>query len=245
MRLLTFNIAYGTGGPRTFGKNLLSYHHYLRVPHRNIDKICRFIRSEKPDVVALVEVDTGSFRTKYEDQTKLVADQLGDVFCRSEIKYHEHSIGRRIPILRKQANAILCREDMHNVKYHYLPVGFKRLVIELILPQCRIFLVHLALHGGTRKRQLQELRKIVPKDENCIITGDFNTLKGTEELAELCRDLNLCNANTNSRPTFPVWNPEKELDFILCSKSIRIKDFQVVNVRCSDHLPLILDFELD
>lgn len=242
MRLLTFNIAYGTGGARTLRSNLLSCHHYLRAPERNIGKICRFIRSEHPDITALVEVDTGSFRTRFTDQTRLIAHELGDAFCCSAIKYHEHSIGRRLPILRKQANAILFRDSLCGGKFHYFPAGFKRLVIELTLPGCRVFLVHLALHAATRRRQLLELRKLIPLKENVIVTGDFNTLSGPDELTEFCVSLHLRSANVHGEPTFPVWKPEKELDFILCSPGIRIDGFHIPQVRCSDHLPLMLDF---
>lgn len=243
MRLLTFNIAYGTGGPRTMGKSLLSAHHYLRAPRRNIEKICRYIRGENPDIVALVEVDTGSFRTGFTDQSKLIAENLDDAFICSEIKYHEHSIGRKIPILRKQANAILCRENMPEIRYHYLPAGFKRLVIELELPSFRLFLVHLALHGGTRRRQFLALQQIVSGSEKpCIITGDFNTLDGCYELDRFCEVLDLMNVNSGNLPTWPVWKPEKQLDFVLCSRGVKIENFRVPQVRCSDHLPLIVDF---
>lgn len=245
MRLLTFNIAYGTGSARNMRNNLLSAHHYLRAPKRNIEKICRFIRAHQPDIVALVEVDTGSFRTGYTDQTRLIADNLDDAFFCSEIKYHEHSIGRKIPILRKQANAVLCRHNMPIIRYHYLPVGFKRLVIELDLPDFKLYLVHLALHAGTRKKQYAALSEIAAKaDKPCIITGDFNTFNGCIELDDLCSKLDLINVNESALPTWPAWKPEKQLDFVLCSKQLQVDNFRVPIVRCSDHLPLILDFHI-
>ena len=184
MRLLTFNIAYGTGSARNMKNNLLSAHHYLRAPKRNIEKICRFIRAHQPDIVALVEVDTGSFRTGFTDQARLIADNLDDAFYCSEIKYHADSIGRKLPILRKQANAILCRNSMPIIKYHYLPVGFKRLVIELDLPDFKLYLVHLALQAKTRQKQYDALAEMAKNAEKpCIITGDFNTFNGSAEQA--------------------------------------------------------------
>lgn len=245
MRLLTFNIAYGTGGARDMRNNLLSAHHYLKTPKRNIEKICRFIRAHQPDIVALVEVDTGSFRTDYQDQTRLIAENLDDAFYCSEIKYHEHSIGRKLPILRKQANAVLCRNNMPIITYHYLPAGFKRLVIELDLPDFKLYLVHLALHWATRKKQFEALQAIVKQaDKPCIITGDFNTFKGSGEIQEMCRNLKLNNANEAALPTWPAWKPEKQLDFMLCSEQIQVNNFRIPIVRCSDHLPLILDFQV-
>ena len=37
---------------------------------------------------------------------------------------------------------------------------------------------------------------------------------------------------------------KKELDFILCSENIKIKDYKVLRNTLSDHLPILLDFEI-
>ena len=103
MKLLIYNIAYGTG---TSGglKDFFSAHRYLRTPEKVIDSIADFINRSGADVAGLVEIDTGSFRTGYLDQVSLVAERLPGYTC-SAIKYEDHSIGRLLPILRKQANA--------------------------------------------------------------------------------------------------------------------------------------------
>ena len=244
MRLFTYNIAYGTGCPGNMGKNILTAHRYLRTPRRSIDRICRSIRSYSPDIVALVEVDTGSFRTGYLNQAELIAEKLGS-FQSSGIKYAEDSIGRKIPILRRQANAILNRMTDAGATFHYFPAGFKRLVIELSLSTCSVFLVHLALETRTRHIQLRHLQKIVPKNRPVIVTGDFNTLLGARELLPLCRALSLKNANVSNLPTFPSWNPEKQLDFILYSPGIKPISLRVPKISFSDHLPLVFDFETE
>ena len=46
-------------------------------------------------------------------------------------------------------------------------------------------------------------------------------------------------------PTFPSRSPRWQLDFILHSPGIRVRHFEVLrNVRLSDHLPLVCDFEV-
>lgn len=244
MRLITFNIAYGTGGPRSMKESLLHAGRYLRTPPRNIEKIRRFLTSHRPDIAALVEIDTGSFRTKYLDQAQLVASALG-ARAQAGVKYGKRSIGRSIPILRRQGNAVFTNQKDSIIKYHYLAAGFKRLVIELDLEGVSVFLVHLALHGATRSRQLKLLRTLLPLDKPFIVTGDFNTLTGAHELEELRRDYALSSANETGQPTFPAWKPEKELDFVLYSHGIVPTNFRIPQVRCSDHLPLIFDFELE
>lgn len=225
------------------GKNILTAHRYLRTPRRSIDRICRSINSYSPDVVALVEVDMGSFRTGYLNQAELIADRL-ESYQSSGIKYAENSLGRKIPILRQQANTILNRVDNSNARFHYFPVGFKRLVIELDLGSCSIFLVHLALQKRTRSTQLKHLMEFIPENKPVILTGDFNTLKGCDELTPLCDRFGLQNANTLNQPTYPSWAPEKQLDFILYSQEIEPVSLKIPKINFSDHLPLIFDFEI-
>ena len=77
-----------------------------------------------------------------------------------------------------------------------------------------------------------------------FMNDNINTLDGDDELAAFMEKLSLRNANLYNTPTFPSWNAEKQLDFILYSPEIRPLDFRVADVRFSDHLPVVFDFEL-
>ena len=243
MRLLVYNIAYGTGSAGGV-KGILSAHRYLRTPGTVIDSIAGFINQSNADVVGLVEIDTGSFRTGYVDQTALIAEQLSG-YSNCAVKYGTTSIGRKIPILRRQANAFFSKKPPQQVRHYYMPFGFKRLVMELHIGGIRFFLLHLALQRDTRRQQLDYIKKIVAiNPEPMIIAGDFNTFAGDLELDTFIRDLDLFDPNEKGLPTFPSQAPKKKLDFILCSRSINVHSFEIPKVRFSDHLPLILDFEL-
>lgn len=243
MKLLVYNIAYGTGSAGGIA-GIFSAHRYLRTPGNVIDSIASFINGSGADVVGLVEIDTGSFRTGYLDQTSLVAERLSG-YSSCAVKYGVRSIGRTLPILRKQANAFFSKTRPHQIRNYYMPFGFKRLILEINLNGIRFFLVHLALNRETRRRQLDYIKKIVSiNPEPMIIGGDFNTFSGDSELDTFIRDLDLYDPNVQGMPTFPSQAPKKKLDFILCSRSVKAVSFQVPDVRFSDHLPLILDFEL-
>ena len=90
---------------------------------------------------------------------------------------------RFIPILRKQANAIISKYKISNIKCHTLNKGAKRIVIEATIycPKAvTLLLVHLALGRKTREKQLKELIKIVNSiKNNVILMGDFNTFNGS------------------------------------------------------------------
>ena len=54
----------------------------------------------------------------------------------------------------------------------------------------------------------------------------------------------LRSANVASMPTYPSRAPRKELDFVLHQDGITVTDFQIPDVKMSDHLPLVCDFEV-
>lgn len=244
MRLLVYNIAYGTGCPGGMAKRLWTVHRYLRTSHSHLDRIIEFIDGSAADVVALVEIDTGSFRTGYVDQVEKVARHLSK-YRSCDVKYAKDSIGRFIPILQSQANAVLTRRKTPKRHFHFFPFGFKRLIIELNIDGIRFFLVHLALQEGVRRKQLDFLAKLAEGDGPLIVAGDFNAFSGPKELAGFQKRLGLRNPNVEGLCTYPSWSPSKQLDMILCSKEIKILNFEVPEVRFSDHLPVLLDFHVE
>ncbi len=242
-RLVVYNIAYGTGAPVNGLGRILTSHRYIRTSPRHINRLLDFLESINPDILGLLEIDTGSGRTQRVNQVELIANRLRHHY-RCSVKYGQDSVGRRFPILRHQANAILTREESSNVAFHYFPIGFKRLIIEAEVGATRFFLVHLALSRRIRSRQLAALSEIASGEGPVVIAGDFNTLSGPGELDSLRSVLNLESANAKSLPTYPSWRPKRELDFILHSKDISVQKLAVPQIPFSDHLPLIMDFEI-
>ena len=129
---------------------------------------------------------------------------------------------------------------------HFLRKGVKRLVMELELEDVVIFIVHLALGRRTRAAQLADLARLAGNARKpYLIAGDFNAFAGKVELRDFMANLKLASANLSDLPTFPSRAPRWQLDFILHSPAIRVTHFEVArDVRLSDHLPLICDFEI-
>ena len=246
MRLLIYNIAYGTGSPPGRPGQLLTLGRYLHTGMGHLQKIRECLAEYRPDVAGLVEVDQGSFRTGFHNQAFHLTEGLGFREY-SAIKYAPGSGALLFPILRKQSNTFLVRNSGEEVCLQsYLPVGMKRLILELRYEKIRFILLHLALDRSTRRMQLACLRRKLRSEKIPTISGgDLNTFYGEEELHTFCKALDLRSTNDRQIPTYPSWAPRYQLDHILCSKEIRILDFQVLPIRASDHLPLLLDFELD
>ena len=244
LRLLVYNIRYATGTGPAFHLPVPGAG-YLRSNRRVLAGITDFLRSEHPDIVGLIEVDTGSIRTGMVNQAEYIAQQL-DHYSTYECKYGAGSINQFVPIVRKQANAFLSAPHVAGARFHYFETGIKRLIIELELEHVCIFLVHLSLKFRQRQYQLRSLHDLIMRSPKpVIVAGDFNTFWGTHEIYLFMRATGLTSANAAGLPSFPARVPRIELDFILVSSGIQIREFRVPDVRYSDHRPLVCDFQVD
>ena len=243
MRLLLYNIRYGVGNGSSSTVPLPGAR-YLFAEASELKRIISFISSQDPDIVGLIEVDTGSLRSNRVNQAEVIAAALGHYSCYGN-KYSEDSVNQKLPIVRKQANAFLASPRVHGERFHYFDTGIKRLIIELELEDIAIFLVHLSLKYRHRQFQLRHLYELVKGSKKpVIVAGDFNTFWGEDEIFLFMKAAGLFNANTDSLPSYPTRAPRMELDFILCSDGIDVTGFSIPKVPHSDHLPLVCDFEV-
>jgi len=244
VRLLVYNIRYATGTGPAFHLPLPGAG-YLRSSRRVLEQITNFIRAEDPDLVGLIEVDTGSVRTGMLNQATYIADAIGH-YTAHQCKYGTGSINQLVPIVRKQANALLAAPRVTGERFHYFDTGIKRLIIELELDDVCVFLVHLSLKFRHRQYQLRTLHDLVVRSPKpVIIAGDFNTFWGTHEIYLFMRASGLRSANAEGLHSFPSRRPRIELDFILVSAGIEVRGFRIPEVRFSDHRPLVCDFEVN
>ncbi|MFK8015846.1 MAG: endonuclease/exonuclease/phosphatase family protein [Gammaproteobacteria bacterium] len=242
MRLVVWNIRYAAGYGPAFHLPVPGAG-YLRSNRRNLTRITEFIQSTDPDIVGLIEVDTGSIRSRV-NQASVIGEALGH-YSTYQCKYGEGSFNKRVPVLRNQGNAFLAAPRVHGERFHYFDTGIKRLIIELELDNVAVFLVHLSLKYRHRQYQLRHLYDLVAEARKpVIVAGDFNTFWGDHEMYLFMEAAGLASANLAGLPSYPSRSPRKELDFILHSSSIRIDHFEIPDVTLSDHLPLVCDFEV-
>lgn len=244
MRLLLYNIRYAVGGGASLHMPIPGAG-YVLGNQSVLPDITRFIKSVDPDIVGLIEVDTGSIRSRNVNQAEKLAADLA-MNTSYETKYGTRSLNKMLPIVRKQGNAFMAAARVHGETFHYFDTGIKRLIIELEMQDFAIFLVHLSLKYRHRHLQLRHLHDLIrATDKPVIVAGDFNTFWGENEIYLFMKAAGLQSANTTSIATYPSRSPRKELDFILYQEGIRVTGFEVPNVRHSDHLPLVCDFEID
>ena len=243
MRLLLYNIRYGVGAGASMHMPLPGAG-YILGNKDVLPDIVDFIKSVDPDIVGLIEVDTGSIRSRRVNQAETIATELG-MNSSYETKYGARSLNQLVPIIRKQGNAFLAAPRVHGETVHYFDTGIKRLIIELEMETFAVFLVHLSLKYRHRHLQLRKLYDLIEETTKPVmVAGDFNTCWGENEIYLFMRAAGLRSANTTSQPSYPSRAPRKELDFVLYQEGIQVTNFEIPQVRHSDHLPLVCDFEV-
>ncbi|MEI8139811.1 MAG: endonuclease/exonuclease/phosphatase family protein [bacterium] len=243
MKFLLYNVRYGTGIGARFHLPFPGSG-YLKRTGPMLDQITAFIHAQQPDIVGLVEVDGGSFRSNRQNQAEFIASALGH-YHTYRSKYGDSSWVRFLPVANRQMNAFLTRDVIKEQRFLYFDHGVKRLVIQLELEEVTLFLVHLSIKFRHRQHQLCELYSLV-KDmkKPYLIAGDFNVFWGDPEIELFLAATGLKSANAHKIATYPSWSPKMELDFILHSPGIIIRDFQMPPITFSDHLPLICHFDI-
>lgn len=252
VRLILYNVEYEEGLPGHWYDYLKLWRILFPPPKLNHELI-KYLKKLKPDILALIEVDKGSFRSRYKDIPQLIEHKLGFNSLIDWVKYPFVSYLRFfhfLPILSKQSNALMSKYQLYDIKNHLFNEGAKRVVIEASVncpKKITILVAHLALGGDTRAKQLDELIKIIKKIKNeVILMGDFNTFHGTQELEKLFKKTHLIDSAkldySKIKFTEPAYHPCKRLDYVLVSKGIKVKDYEILKADFSDHLPVLLDF---
>lgn len=257
MRILLCNIGYLLGDRGSLGGYLPSPREALvgdrSVEGRTVQRLVDLLTRERPDVVCLVEVDRGSFRTATDGQLSDLVGRLArhDLSYASTVfnKYGEDRLIGRLPFFRKLGNAVLLSDD-RPVAARYLKTGMKRLVIEASLPgDVTLFLAHLSVRAASRRRQLAELAEMVAnRRSDVIVAGDLNTFHGPTELEDFLAttglEAHVPGDTLQDRPFDELFAPSRAVDMFLTSPGIDVAEATVLPPAISDHRAVRVDAQV-
>ena len=241
-RILTYNVQRCIGGDRVL----------------DVGRVCDVIAALTPDIVALQELDVGHARTGGVDQAQEIALRLGMAF-------RFHPARRRVD--EHFGDAILTAHPERLIRAGALPghPRFTRLETrgaiwveaQITGRPLQVITTHLGLVPGEQMIQasallgsgwLGDLRCTAP----VVLLGDFNVLPHSRVYRALTRDLiaaRTLSHDVRRSPTFPALLPVLSIDHIFVSPGIRVTDVfaprDALSRLASDHLPLVMDFELD
>lgn len=237
MRLLTYNIHKGIGG---------------RDRLYRLERVIEVIRESRADVVCLQEVDRNVRRSRFDDQPALIQNEFGYDFA---IFQFNHRVGKG-----GYGNMILSRYPIfkrHNISLRYKGRKNRRAQIALLRfhkgGEMRLVNWHLGL--GERERHWQ-VRHLLTHESfrgydgvPTLIAGDTNdwrnTLKGG---AFQDHEMSQVTAPPSRYRSFPAYMPVGSLDKAFICKRLSIEGAHVINTslsrQASDHLPLVVDFDV-
>jgi endonuclease/exonuclease/phosphatase family metal-dependent hydrolase len=201
----------------------------------NLDGIAQVIQNY--DIVALQEVDTGSLRSGFVNQVKYLSE-------RGRFQYVFDQSNRRIGVISQHSNAILSRIGPSCIEEHKLPGlipgrGVLRVSLGEGQDALHIFIVHLALVKRGRLRQIYFLADLIKGYRHVIVMGDLNCRSDSPEMRVLLQLTRLCEPAPGLH-TFPSWSPNRQLDHILVSSSIKVEKVSVLDLTFSDHRPIAM-----
>jgi endonuclease/exonuclease/phosphatase family metal-dependent hydrolase len=211
----------------------------------------------EPDIVALQELDVMRARTGLVDQAHEIAFDLEmDMHFHPAFKVMEEAYG----------DAVLTSYPLRLVKAGPLP-GLRLLprleprgalwvAIDLDGVELQVLNTHLGLIGQERMAQVAAL--LGPDwlgggeaRDPLILLGDFNMLSRSRAYRRLAaRFLNAARTPGVARPgpTFPTRYPTLRIDHVFVTPSVKVRRLEAPRTAlsrlASDHLPLIVDFEL-
>lgn len=228
LRLVAYNVHHGAGMDEAI----------------DLARIARLLGGLEPDLVALQEVDRGVRRTGGLDQ----AAQLG------ALTGMEPVFGEFMPYQGgSYGMAVLSGLPVLSSVNHRLPDGEEprsAVALRVRLPSGRglVFVgIHLYRTADERLAQAVRLVELMARDTlPVVLAGDFNSEPGSAVLDTLRAHWAVVEKG-GDRLTFPSYEPDREIDFMMLRPAgrFRVIEHRVVDEPViSDHLPLLLVVEV-
>jgi endonuclease/exonuclease/phosphatase family metal-dependent hydrolase len=239
LRIVTYNIRHGEG-----------------MDHKiDLERIAKVLNDEKPDIVALEEVDQGTKRASGVDQSAELAKLTGmKAYFGHNIDYDGGGYGTavltKLPV--RSAESVKLKSFYASTPQHAEQRGVQILELgEKTDPPIWFLCTHLDYRPKDEERMdsAHTINDLVEKQASdpAIIAGDFNATPESAPIKEFAKHWKIAgeepsDKNAGKYFTFPADKPDHRIDYVMCRPA---KDWQVVEVRvidepmASDHRPVL------
>ena len=230
LRVMTFNIQSGRHG---------------------LERIAEVIRRANPDVVALQEVDKGTWRSRGVNQAEELAKLTG-------LEHHAYFRATRL-LGGEYGLAVISRFPVVDARRLALPTprmdesrAVARAVLDVAGTEVSVYVTHLShlpQRSSVRVEQAQAILRLVRSDPRpALLMGDLNDAPESPAVLLLRRHLPCVfnRAGEGVATTYPLPFPfsDLRLDYVLASEDFTPKRAFVVRERASDHYPIVADLDL-
>jgi len=233
LRVLSYNIHHGEG---TDG-------------HFDLPRLAEVIRSARPDLVALQEVDVGTERSGGVDQARELGRLTGMQACFGEaMPYRGGSYGEailtRLPTIESwvvplPASAGYEPRAAIAVRARATPGGPELIFVGTHLDHTQ--------DAANRVAQAGVLIRVFAHEEPglVLLAGDLNAVPDADPMPALFAEF-LDTDGERARPTYPSEAPERRIDYVLARPpgAWRVVSTEVLQAEvASDHRPLLVVLE--
>lgn len=139
--------------------------------------------------------------------------------------------------------------DITNFEEMDHPRAFINAILNISGKKIQIINIH-GIHNKNKvgdERTIAQMEKIlsyIKYDIPCIVAGDFNLLPNTESINIMNSKLINLIEKYNIKTTRPKFKWEMVCDYIFVNDKIKVNNFEIIDSEISDHLPIILDFDI-
>src|SRR6478736_5106649 len=210
IRVITYNIHHGEGMDKKFG----------------LERIAKLLVAEKPDIVALEEVDQGTKRASRVDQPAEFARLTGmEVVFGRNIPFEGGGYGTavltRLPIRSKES--VKLKPFYKDTPEHKEQRGVQVLELgEKGGPGLLFLCTHLDFRPADDERMnsAQTINELIRKrgDQLAIIAGDFNATPESAPIHEFAKEWKIAGwdgADAKGILTFPADKPDRRIDYVM------------------------------
>lgn len=239
LRVLTYNIHHGEGTDGVF----------------DYERLAAVIKAQKPDLVALQEVDNQTGRSSGIDQAKVLGDltglkslygmamaydggEYGEAILTSLPIVETHNAPLPYSMGHEPRSALMARVRVGQAGQSERHVWF----IGTHLDHTR--------NPADRLAQAKEINRVIGRDDQAlaILAGDLNAVPESEVMQtfyEMWTDSAVVAGNP--QPTIPSHNPRRRIDYVLYrpANQFRVIESKVIHEPvASDHAPYLTVLEL-
>lgn len=194
-----------------------------------------FLKKSKVDIICLQEVNESS----------KIGFQVSSL--KEELNMYSHFGANVVNNNTNYGLATYSKYKIIDEKHIYLSSakeqrGFIDTIVSVKNKKLHIINVHLGLEDKEREKQIKELESYIKniKKEYFIILGDFNQadiILKNRDIKDVAQELNKSNILTFSIGL-------ERIDYMFVSNNIKIKSYEVLKERMSDHYPIMAKFYL-
>lgn len=226
LKIMTYNIQYGKGIDGL----------------QDLSRIANKIEKSNADIIALQEVETFSYRSKFKNQTQWLASELNMYAVYSPalvIGFYQYgnAILSKYPITSYKSIKVTSKREPRNILIANIDICNKSLFF---------ISTHLGLSTEERIKHVNQILENTKHKRPTIIAGDWNSTSDRQEVQLIKQFFNDSYkiAGNNKGYTFPGDLPQARIDYIFTSKDIEIIDSRIIKTKVSDHLPVITNVVL-